>query len=101
MERGADTGGDDGIAEETEGAGDGLQQRITFPDLLAANAFHYRLTPDEIGAMSGPQHLLWYETAQRQVGNQKLLDLQVAMPKDDRGWSELRDALTEMSGRGD
>jgi len=51
--------------------------------------------------MSGPQHLLWYETAQRQVGNQKLLDLQVAMPKDDRGWSELRDALTEMSGRGD
>ena len=47
--------------------------------------------------MSGPQHIQWFEAARQETGRMALLDLQVAMPKDQDGWSSVREALIEMS----
>lgn len=48
--------------------------------------------------MSGPQHIAWYETALRETGRQKLLDLQVLVaPNDKDNYAAVRDMLMEMS----
>ena len=97
MERETDAGFSRGAPEEIGGAGD-ENQRITFPRLVRAVAYHYGLTPQEIGAMSGPQHIAWYETHLQETGLKKLLDLQVLVaPNDESQFYELRDRLVEMS----
>ena len=48
--------------------------------------------------MSGPQHIAWFETAQRELGLAKLMDLQVLVaPNDESTFNDVRDRLVEMA----
>ena len=49
--------------------------------------------------MSGPQHIAWYETAMQELHQGKLLDLQVTMPKDEHGFTQVKEMLEEMASR--
>jgi hypothetical protein len=97
MERDSDAENDRGFADEAGGAGE-ENQRITFPRLIRAVAYHYGLTPEQTGAMSGPQHIAWYETAIQETGLKKLLDLQVLVaPNEQNQFERVRDMLVEMA----
>ena len=55
------------------------ERGLSLGQLCAAVAWHYKLTPEQVANLSGPQLVMWYERARVERGEEKLLDLQLVI----------------------
>src|SRR5882672_10669038 len=76
---------------------------ITIGQLCAAVAYYYKLTPREVADFSGPQLIMWYETAITEIGSQANLDLEISLvpitEHPEKAVHELRQSLNQMMKR--